>query len=335
MRRISKLLPSSDADADEGADAEARGDRRPRSRSAPAATGAVNVVPSTRERTHRLLVVEAGVDAVARLHVELHEVDVHADLAERVVGVVAERRCVRGHVDAVLAGVGPDGQRLAQRRDRRATRLRAVRGRTGLRPESTRLSRALSGTGSSMASIANVRSVVPAGHSEPSPSAPGGGGRPSRRRPVDVRAPGRGRARTADAPRDAVAASGTRAPCRALEQDPRAYPRGRRPVARPDRGRLGLADDHSVLASSSPTPRRRSLSARLPGAAESVARDERVGRQRVGCHRGLDGISPVGQRRQRRQRVGRRRAVLERVVHPPDPPHAGEVVVGDVAVVRG
>ena len=65
--------------------------------------------PGDAEGPHCLLVVEAGIDAVAGLHVELHEVDVDAHLAERVAGVVGEL-AAKQNVDAVLARVGAEGQ---------------------------------------------------------------------------------------------------------------------------------------------------------------------------------------------------------------------------------
>jgi hypothetical protein len=67
-------------------------------------------LPGEGKRTHRLLVVEAGVDAIAALDIKLHEVDVNIGLAqEAVVGVVL-KLALEEHVYTVLASVGSDDQ---------------------------------------------------------------------------------------------------------------------------------------------------------------------------------------------------------------------------------
>src|SRR5207244_2811164 len=57
-----------------------------------------------------LLVVEAGVDAVACLDVELHEVDVQVGLGEAAVEGIVLELAAEQHVDAVLRRIGPDRQ---------------------------------------------------------------------------------------------------------------------------------------------------------------------------------------------------------------------------------
>ena len=107
-----ELLVAVHADTDHCPDLEAIGAGKPELGGA-RGRGAGEGLALSAERSNRLLVVEAGVDTVAGLDVELDEVDVRAHLAERVVGVVAQL-APQQYVDTVLAGVGSDGEGHAE-----------------------------------------------------------------------------------------------------------------------------------------------------------------------------------------------------------------------------
>ena len=118
-------------------------------------------------------------------------------------------------------------------------------------------------------------------------------------------------------------------------------------VARPRRRSVAARSGTTSPRGSSPSPRRRSPAARRAAAAAArptpraspapmlnglPLQSTVVPASLSDVTAGSTPSGAVGQLRQRRQRVGRGRAVLQRVVDAPESPHAGEVVVRDVAV---
>ena len=291
------------------------GDRRP--------------LPLDRERAHRLFEIEPGVHSVARLDVELHEVNVRADLAERVIEVVGDG-VGQGDIDAVFPGVGADCQRTTQRRiapDGCFVLGKHELGALGV---------------DEMEPIVDRHGKLGGAHREPAHRRAG-----RAQRLWSVGAWRRGHAigaRPVEVGGRAVPWSERWSRCEVwpqhrigrptggrLEQHRRSLTGRHRLVSRPDGVGLRLADDpasllgpvehRGVVALADARRRQRGDGPGVPRWRKCIGRDRRNSR-----------ADPIGQLRQRRQCVGRDAAILQRVVHPPDAPHASEVVVGDVAV---